>query len=153
MDSHSIKKEWKHTTLLVIRVEWSLLKCPQGEVSLFKVCVWSCFTTSWYSCWLIKKRSEEVLIWFLKLLHAHRLIWFLLGCPCVNPGCVPTCLCFFVPPKWSFLPADWRHLPSSFTPNNGKEDQRILICPHPLSRCIRVISSDLSPSHSVKNPL
>lgn len=35
----------------------------------------------------------------------------------------------------------------------GEEDQRISICPHPLSRRIRVISSHLSPSHSIKNRL
>lgn len=58
----------------------------------------------------------------------------------LNPGCVPTCQCVFVlvfpAEKWSFLPAHWRHLPSSFTPDNSSEDQRISICPHPSSRRI-----------------
>lgn len=39
----------------------------------------------------------------LKPLELCHLIEYLLGCPRVNPGCVPTRLAGFVPAKWPIL--------------------------------------------------
>lgn len=86
------KKKWKHTTFLVIHAEWSLLKCPQGEVSLF-LCVYEAVSqhldtaVDWWKVLrgsFIFKSYYTHTIWFGIYLVVHA--WTLDVCPhvCVS---------------------------------------------------------------------